>query len=178
MKRYAYTDETGHSGLKLFDSGQDTFWTGTLISYADMDTQYMSDYQKLLSLAGVKELHGNELGFGGIEKIAARVTLFIKKRGIEFAFSRVHKHHLAATKLFDLVFDSGSNPAVPPQAYGIQQLRYISTLHFIQLLEEDELREFWEIFGMRLLCSAGEERRNAIIEIYVDYNNYKPSCIA
>jgi hypothetical protein len=147
MRRYAYTDESGNSGLKLFDSGQDTFWTGTLISYADLDTKYTRFHQELLALTGKKELHGAELGFGGIEKIAARIAVLIREKKLRFAFGCVHKPYLAATKLFDLAFDSGANPAMPTHAYGVQQLRLLNLMHFVQLLGEDDLREFWDIFA-------------------------------
>ena len=40
MKCYAYTDESGNSGLKLFGDAQDTFWTGTMISFSDLDQRY------------------------------------------------------------------------------------------------------------------------------------------
>jgi hypothetical protein len=48
--------------------------------------------------------------------------------------------------MFDLAFDSGANPAVPPQAYGVRQLRLINLLHFAQLLTTEDLNEFWELF--------------------------------
>lgn len=146
LKRFAYTDESGNSGLKLFDSGQDTFWTGTLVSFADMDTSYRTFHQELLTTVSKPELHGAELGFSGIEKIASRIASFIRENELLFIFGRVDKHYLAATKLFDLAFDSGANPAMPPQAYAIQQLRLLCVMHFIQLLGEEDLREFWDLF--------------------------------
>jgi hypothetical protein len=146
MQRYAYTDESGNSGLKLFDSGQDRFWTGTLIAYADVDTRYARFHKELLALAGKTELHGAELGFGGIEKIAGRLAAFIREKKLRFAFGCVDKPYLAATKLFDLAFDSGANPAMPTHAYGVQQLRLLNLMHFVQLLKEEDLREFWDLF--------------------------------
>jgi hypothetical protein len=35
MKCFVFADESGNSGLKLFDDGQDTFWTGTVIAFAN-----------------------------------------------------------------------------------------------------------------------------------------------
>ena len=118
MKCFAYTDESGNSGLKLFDSGQDVFWTGTLIAYADVDVRYLRFHNELLKLAGTQELHGKELRFHGIEKIAARLAAVIREKKLRFAFARLDKHFLAATKLFDLAFDSGANPGMPTHAYG------------------------------------------------------------
>ncbi|HZQ42364.1 MAG TPA: DUF3800 domain-containing protein [Acidobacteriaceae bacterium] len=146
MRCYAYADESGNSGLKLFGDQQDTFWTGTLISFSDLDSRYGAFHQELLHLAGKPELHGNELGFGRIEKIAARLAWFIREKKIRFSFVRIFKPYLATTKMFDLAFDSGANPAVPPQSYGIRQLRLINLLHFSQLLATEDLNEFWSLF--------------------------------
>jgi hypothetical protein len=86
------------------------------------------------------------LGFGGIEKIASRLNWFIREKKLQFSFGRIHKPFLAASKLFDLAFDSGTNPAMPPQAYGVRQLRLLNLMHFIQLLNINDLKEFWALF--------------------------------
>ena len=67
-KIFAYTDESGNSGLDLFDAGQPTFWTGTLITPFDLDQIHPQMIQATLDRAGVPELHGNALGLTGIEK--------------------------------------------------------------------------------------------------------------
>ena len=146
MKCHAYADESGNSGLKLFGDQQDTFWTGTLISFADLDRKHVTFHRELLELAGKPELHGNELGFGGIEKIAGRLAWFIRENKIQFSFVRIFKPYLATSKMFDLAFDSGANPAVPPQGYGVRLLRLINSLHFAQLLTAEDLNEFWDLF--------------------------------
>lgn len=146
MKCYAYADESGNSGLKLFGGEQDTFWTGTLISFADLDRKYTSFHRELLELAGKSELHGNELGFGRVERIAGRLAWFIREKKLRFSFVRIFKPYLAATKLFDLAFDSGANPAVPPHAYAVRHLRLINLLHFAQMLTVEDLKEFWDLF--------------------------------
>jgi len=145
-ERFSYTDESGNSGQNLFDPAQETFWTGTLIAFADVDTKYRTVQRELLGTVNMAELHGAELGFGRIETIAERLIVFIREKKFRFSFVRVHKPHLAATKMFDLVFDSGHNPAVPNLAYGVRQLRLINLLHFVQLLTEEDLREFWGLF--------------------------------
>ncbi len=82
MKRFAFTDESGNSGLKLFDNGQDSFWTGTLIAYADVDSRYLRFHKELLAITEKQELHGAELGFGGIEKIASRLSVLIREKNL------------------------------------------------------------------------------------------------
>ncbi len=91
LSRYAYTDESGNTGLNLFDPDQPAFWTGTLVAYDDVDTDYKGLHEELLKRAGVKELHGAELGFKGIEKIAKRVRLILQRKRIHFLFGRVDK---------------------------------------------------------------------------------------
>jgi hypothetical protein len=146
MKCFVFADESGNSGLKLFDDGQDTFWTGTVMAFADLDRKYTTLHRELLGLVGKPELHGNELGFGRIEKIAGRLAWFIREKKLRFSFVRIFKPYLATTKLFDLAFDSGVNPAVPPHAYNVRHLRFINVLHFSQLLTTEDLNEFWSLF--------------------------------
>src|SRR6476646_1240640 len=105
MKCYAYTDESGNSGLELFNTDQESFWTATLIAFSDVDTKYRTFHKELLDTVGKGELHGNELGFGRIEKIASRLSWFIREKKIQFSFVRVFKPYLATTKMFDLAFD-------------------------------------------------------------------------
>jgi hypothetical protein len=69
----AFTDETGNSGLNLFDRNQPYFWTGTLLTPVDLDRIDPAVHEACLSRAGRKELHGNELGFSGIERVAGKL---------------------------------------------------------------------------------------------------------
>jgi len=143
----AYTDETGNSGNALFDSGQDYFWTGTLVCPVDLDTAAALAHAKCLRATGRPELHGNDLGLGGIEKIADCLLDTLSDHNCRFLFTRLHKHHLAATKFFDTVFDSGLNKAVSNLHYGVRGLRLSLAVQFIQLLDELDRREFWEVYG-------------------------------
>ena len=58
----AYTDETGNTGLNLFDPGQPSFWTGTLLTPVDLDRLDPAIHRGCLERAGCAELHGNQLG--------------------------------------------------------------------------------------------------------------------
>lgn len=147
MRCYAFTDESGNTGLNLFDTDQESFWTGTLIAFVDLDARYKSLHKELLTLAGESELHGAHLGFGGIEKIAARLAWFIREKKLLFSFVRVHKPFLAAAKLFDLAFDAGNNPAMVSHVYWTRVLRAMTLMHFLQLLDLADLREFWALFS-------------------------------
>lgn len=140
----------------MFGDKQDTFWTGTLIAFSDLDTKYATFHRELIALSGKDELHGNELGFGRIEKIAGRLAVFIRQKNLRFSFVRVYKPYLAATKMFDLAFDAGVNPAVPPQTYAVRHLRLINLLHFSQLLTTNDLNEFWSLFEAQSASRFGK----------------------
>jgi hypothetical protein len=64
---FAYTDESGNTGQNLFDEAQPYFWTGTLITNADVDITGQAAHKKWISRLGVPELHGNELGIARIK---------------------------------------------------------------------------------------------------------------
>lgn len=142
----AFTDETGNSGNNLFDSGQPAFWTGTLVSPADIEVACASDHAECLRLTGRSELHGNDLGLGGIEKCAARLRKMLRKNSCLFLFTRIDKAHLAATKLFDVLMDSGINKAVSGVHYGVRALRLPLAVQLIQIVEDTDRRDFWAAY--------------------------------
>jgi hypothetical protein len=117
-KIFAYTDESGNTGMDLFDPGQPTFWTGTLISGIDVDCVHPKMIESTLVRAGVNELHGSVLGLSGIEKVGSRLRYLIRKFDLWFIFTRIEKRYLAGTKFMDTVFDAGNNRAVSPHAYN------------------------------------------------------------
>jgi len=98
---FAFTDETGNSGLNMFDRNQPFFWTGTLLTPVDWDALHPAIHQACLSRAGCAELHGNQLGFAGIERIAGKLMQLFQRYKVFFLFTRIEKQHLVATKLGD-----------------------------------------------------------------------------
>jgi len=142
----AYTDETGNTGQNLFDENQPFFWTGTLVSENDMQTAAAGLHRWCLAEVGQTELHGNELGLGGIQKIASKLLMFFRSTGCRFYFTIVEKQHLAGTKFVDTILDSGSNPAIDLLHYGARALRMPLALQFIQVLDQRDLRDFWSSF--------------------------------
>ena len=73
------------------------------------------------------------------------MSWFIREKKL-FFFTRVHKPFLACSKFFDLVFDSGTNKAMPGHAYGVRDLRLMNLLHFVQLLTLEDMKEFWSLY--------------------------------
>jgi hypothetical protein len=143
----AYTDETGNSGLNLFDSGQPFFWTGTLITSVDLDGLNPAIHRACLSRVGRDELHGNELGFSGIEKVAGKLQQLLYRYGIQFIFTRLAKSHLAGTKFADTLLDSGLNRAVSNIHYGVRFNRLYLAHIVIALLDRTDREEFWAAYA-------------------------------
>jgi hypothetical protein len=145
-KILAYTDESGNSGLHLFDAGQPTFWTGTLVTPFDVDQIHPKIIQATLDRAGVPELHGNVLGLTGIEKIGSRLRYLMVKFDLWFIFTRIEKRYLAATKFMDTVFDAGNNRAVAHHTYNTQVLRLYFTNIVTGCMTNADQEEFWAAF--------------------------------
>jgi SEC-C motif/Protein of unknown function (DUF3800) len=142
----AYSDEAGNSGNNLFDPGQPYFWTGTLVCEVDVDREGVKLHAKCLALSGQSELHGNQLGLSGIEKIAPMLGELLAKVKGRFLFTSIEKHHLAATKFFDVLMDSGVNHAISNLQYAYRTLRLSLAVQFIQMLDDSDRREFWEAY--------------------------------
>jgi hypothetical protein len=142
----AYSDETGNSGNNLFDPGQPYFWTGTLVCEADVDREGAKLHAKCLALSGESELHGNQLGLSRIEKIAPLLQELLAKVKAHFLFTRIEKHHLAATKFFDVLMDSGVNHAISNLQYAYRTLRLSLAVQFIQMLDDSDRQEFWQAY--------------------------------
>jgi hypothetical protein len=144
----AYTDESGNTGLNLFDGNQPYFWTGTLLGLTDLDRLPKAIHQSCLDRAGVKELHGNALGLGGIEKIAGKLQQLLFRYKARFIFTQIHKPHVAAMKFVDTIFDSGNNEAMSNFHYGVR----INRLYFAQimsgLLDMTDREEFWKAYEL------------------------------
>lgn len=138
---YLYTDESGNTGLNLFDESQPFFWTCTLVSEVDMDTLEISD---LLSLIDVERLHANEIGLSGIEKIANHLIEILRDNKIKFSLTRIEKRYLASLKLFDLIFDSGINRAVHHIHYTHRGLRMLLACYFVNNVDEESQEKFWK----------------------------------
>ncbi|MCC6591243.1 MAG: DUF3800 domain-containing protein [Bryobacterales bacterium] len=166
----AYTDETGNSGLNLFDSAQPFFWTGTLLTQTDLDTISPAVHAACLRRAGCKELHGSELGLTGIEQVASKIQQLLRKHHVRFLFTRIEKAHLAATKFVDTLLDSGVNEAVSLFHYGMRVNRLYLAHIVIANLDSDDRQEFWEIYkngdpkGFGRICMRLEARIESRID--------------
>lgn len=143
---YAYTDESGNTGENLFDEAQPMFWTGTILSRQDLDVSGAGIIHACKSTLGVQELHGTDLGFSGIAKIAGQLEELINRCDCSFVFTLTEKAHRAAIRLAEMLFDSDYNKAVSPMHDLGVPLRRMLTLPVIDTLTRGDKQQFWEAY--------------------------------
>src|SRR5713101_7797730 len=119
----AYTDESGNTGLNLFDPAQPWFWTGTLVSGVSVQQRGDAILRQLCASVGVQVLHARQLGPAKIESIASALKELLAEIDARFVFTAIEKRHLASGKLADTVLDSTMNQGMSTLHYGIHGLR-------------------------------------------------------
>ena len=141
---HAYIDESGNTGVNLFDPTQLFFQNAAMSSMVDFDEVFHNRVQRMADRLGVACLHGNELGVDGVEQIAGNVAELIEFSQVRFYFAAVNKRDVAAIKFYDAIFDPGENPAAPTLSYGIRALKFTLLFKFLYLLDEGDVRLFWD----------------------------------
>jgi len=155
----AYTDESGHTGLHLFDPSQPWFWTGTLISPVSVQERGEELLRQLSTSVGEQALHAKQLGLTKIEPIADQLTEFLEEVDARFVFAAIEKRHIASGKLADTVLDSTMNQAVSNLHYGVHGFRLLLAHALVELLTVDDQEEFWTVYakadanGLRAILS-------------------------
>ena len=139
---YAFVDETGNTGAKLLDEAQPLFMTGALLTRCDFDLRFGSDVAALSKSCGVDEIHAADMGVGGLESIAPDILRILRKAGPAFAIARIEKSYVVATKVFDTIFDSFENKAVPWHAYNIPTLRMMLVFKVAWILDDASAQAF------------------------------------
>lgn len=146
---FAFVDESGNTGQNLFDEAQPVFSTMALLTRDDFDATKGPALAKLCADQGVVELHAAELGVDGIERIARPLVSILMSAQARFAFSRVEKRYLLATKIFDAIFDVGENFGAHGQIYNVRPLRLIMTFKLASIVPEALARDFWSAMMSR-----------------------------
>jgi len=142
---YAYVDETGNTGNRIFDPNQPLFITAAMMTRANFDVIQKAGVAAAAKKVGVQILHANELGIGKLEVIAPDLLKFVKAANAHFFLSRLEKRYLAATKVIDTYFDCGENLAVPWQMYSLRRLRLLLTFKVAKyVLSEEIAQTVWE----------------------------------
>jgi hypothetical protein len=138
---YAYVDETGNTGNRIFDLDQPLFITAAMMTRANFDAVQKAAVAAIAKKAGVHELHANEMGVAKVEEIANDILKIVKVAQARFFLSRLEKRYLGATKVIDTYFDSGENLAVPWQAYSIRHLRLLLAFKVATYVLTDEIAQ-------------------------------------
>ena len=143
---HAYTDESGNTGLNIFDRQQPYFYTLTLLGRGDLDAEAQPYVEHCCAELGVPELHATDLGIGLLEKIAPKLSEFIYAAKPLFIITVVEKRHMAVMKFVDTVLDSGLNDAVSGFHYWLAPMRLRLALDIAGHMSRRSEREFWECY--------------------------------
>ena len=139
---FFYVDESGQTGLELFDKNQPFLYYGVLSSKLNLDALALETVKNLRKRLGVERLHAAELGNLKLVDIVDDIIKLQKKFDIKFDFYSVAKADYTIMAFFDQVFDQGVNPAVTWTAYWTP-LRYVLLLKVAYLFNEDIAKEAW-----------------------------------
>jgi hypothetical protein len=155
---FAYVDESGNTGKNIFDQAQPNFFMAALVNKGDFDAIWGERIRVIARQVGAEAVHANELGLGRLEEIAEPLNALLRKSNAHFFISRVEKRYLLATKMFDVLFDSGENAAVAWHDYNFRPLKIILAFKLAMVIDDDIAREFWRC----LLLPTEEESRKLL----------------
>lgn len=139
---YYYVDESGNTGLNLFDENQPILYYGVIGSKTNLDITAEQMLKKLRCDMGVRRIHAAELGVGRLTGIARTLSEFSKKNHIRFSLLKVNKFDHAIISFFDQVFDSEMNDAVRWHDY-FTPLRYVLLLKISALFDAKLCKAAW-----------------------------------
>ncbi|MYA30655.1 MAG: hypothetical protein F4Y31_05405 [Gammaproteobacteria bacterium] len=141
---FFHIDESGNTGMNLFDTSQPRLSYGVLSSALNVDLLGKGVHRRMTTRLGVPVLHANEMGVGGMVKIADQLRALQKKFRFSFDYYYIDKPTYALVLLFDAVFDAGLNKAVKWDLYWTP-LRF-AAIHFLtQLVDEELLKKAWAL---------------------------------
>jgi hypothetical protein len=155
---YAYVDESGNTGKNIFDQAQPDYYTAALVNKGDFDAIYGERIKAIARKVGAEAIHANDLGLGRLEEIASDLYALLKASNAHFFVSRVEKAYLLATKMFDVLFDSGENAAVAWHNYNFRPLKIMLAFKLAAVIDDEIAREFWKC----LLLPNEEESRKML----------------
>ena len=88
---YFYVDESGHTGLNLFDANQPVLYYGLISSVVDLDDVAVDAVRAVREKLGVARLHSNELGVARLSSVAEDIAAITAEFGLTFDLLRVMK---------------------------------------------------------------------------------------
>ena len=157
---FFHIDESGNTGMNLFDKNQPRLSYGVLSSRLNIDALGKSMHRKMTRRLGVPVLHANEMGVGSIVQIADQLYALQKKFRFSLDYYYTDKQTYALVHLFDAVFDAGLNKAVKWDLYWTP-MRFAAIHLLAQLVDEELLREAWAL----CIAKKGEANPKRIIDL-------------
>ncbi|MFG1294006.1 DUF3800 domain-containing protein [Xanthobacter versatilis] len=139
---FYFVDESGNTGLNLFDANQPILYYGVLGARSNLDIVAQPLLEGLRKELGVKRIHANELGVAKLTTVANRVIGFSKKNDLRFSAFTVNKIDHAVITYFDQIFDAGLNEAVAWHHYWTP-LRYPLLFKVAHLFDAEIAKEAW-----------------------------------
>jgi len=136
---FFHIDESGNTGNNLFDSEQPRLSYGVLSSLRNVDALCTSIHKQIQHEIGDDQIHANQLGIGGLVKIAPHLIEIQKKMKFDFDYYFIEKLDYALVLFFDAVFDAGLNEAVKWDIYWTP-MRYLIIHKLAALFDEELLR--------------------------------------
>jgi hypothetical protein len=146
---FAYTDESGNTGLEIFDRAQPIFYTLTLLAKEDLNLSAAGPVADWCRHLAVSELHAGELGVGRLAQIAPSICEYIMEVKPLFIVTSVEKRHMAPMKFVDTVLDSGLNEAVSGFSHWLRPLRLRLAHDILRHMSPRAERDFWAAFRRR-----------------------------
>ena len=145
---YAFVDESGNTGKNIFDKAQPDYYTAALVTKGDFDAHNGARVKAIAAKVGATTVHANELGLGQLETIADDLFDLLDRADAHFFVSRVEKKYLLATKMFDMLFDSGENAAVAWHIYNFKPLKIMLAFKVGHIVTDTIARDFWKCLLM------------------------------
>ncbi|MDE0243935.1 MAG: DUF3800 domain-containing protein [Gammaproteobacteria bacterium] len=160
---FFHIDESGNTGMNLFDKNQERLSYGVLSSSLNVDLLGKGVHRSMTRRLGLPVLHANEMGVGGMVKIADQLRALQKKFRFSFDYYYIDKPTYALVLLFDAVFDAGLNKAVKWDLYWTP-MRF-AAIHFLaQLVDEELLKEAWTL----CITKKGKVKPERIVDLLGD----------
>lgn len=140
-----YIDESGNSGLNLFDEQQPVFYAFGLLARESLSTLPVID--SICRELSIKELHGNQLGLSKISAISLTLRQLIIEKNLFFIVSEIDKLFYGGMKFFDVIFDPGTNPGVSNVHVWSRPLKHMLMIRFIDSIDKHDIVEFWHNYN-------------------------------
>src|SRR5690625_3163867 len=139
---YFYVDESGHTGLNLFDPAQPNFYYGVLSSEVDLNIKVKDRVQALRNRLGVERLHANEMANEQREGVMELMKEIHNEINLDFHLVQINKYDHAVFAFFDQIFDSGVNDCVSWEDYWTPK-RYFLLYTLYQLFDNEIAMQAW-----------------------------------